>query len=136
MLSKLNTSISIIYSAILKHGYIHFSLDILEYCEIAVLIAREQYYLDLLKPKYNILKVANSRLGSKQSEETKIKISNSNKGKHKHFLGKTHTYETRKKISLSLKSIIRTNDKPKTIKLETRLKLSLRSHGVPVEIFD
>lgn len=47
-----------------------------------------------------------------------------------------HTYETRKKIGLSIKSIIRTHNTPKTIKLETRLKLSLRSHGVNVKIFD
>ena len=38
MLSKLNTRTSIIYSAILKHGYYNFSLDILEYCEINILI--------------------------------------------------------------------------------------------------
>jgi len=50
MLSKLSTIISIIYSALLKHGYVNFSLDILEYCEINVLIEREQYYLNLLKP--------------------------------------------------------------------------------------
>jgi len=136
MLSKLITRTSIIYSAILKHDYANFSLDILEYCEIDVLIEREQYYLDYLKPEYNILKVVNSRLGSKQSEATKIKISISNKGKHNHFLGKMHTYETRKKIGLSLKSIIRINDRPKSINLETRLKLSLRSIGGSVKIFD
>lgn len=59
MLSKLKTRTSIIYSAILKHDYVNFSLDILEYCEIDVLIKREQYYLNHLKPEYNILKVAN-----------------------------------------------------------------------------
>lgn len=140
MFSKLSTRTSIIYSAILKHGYANFSLDILEYCEIGVLIEREQYYLDHLKPEYNILKVANSRLGSKQSEATKIKISLGNKGKHagtnNHFYGKMHSYETRKKIGISLRSIIRTNDTPKTIKLETRLKLSLISKGVSVKVFD
>lgn len=67
MLSKLSTIKSIIYSAILKYDYINFSLDILEYCEINVLIEREQYYLYLLKPDYNLLKVANSRLGSKHT---------------------------------------------------------------------
>lgn len=133
MLSKLSTRISIIYSAILKYEHINFSLDILEYCEINLLIEREQYYLDLLKPDYNILTVANSRLGSIQSEATKMKISISNKGK---LLGKTHTYETRKKISLSLKSIIRTIDKFKFVRLETRLKLSLRSHGVSIKMFN
>ncbi len=68
ILSKLSTRISIVYSAILKHDYSNFSLEILEYCNIDVLIKREQYYIDLFKPEYNILKIANSRLGSKQSE--------------------------------------------------------------------
>jgi group I intron endonuclease len=135
MLSKLSTRKSIIYSAILKHGYINFSLDIIEYCDKNLLIEREQYYLDNLKPEYNILKTANSRLGSKQSEATKIKISIKNKGKHPHFSGKMHTYESRKLISIGLKSIIRTNT-PKVLKLETKLKISLISKGVPVKVFD
>lgn len=80
MISKLSTRKSIIYSAILKHGYFSFSLDILEYCEIDMLIKRGQYYLDLLIPKNNILKIINSRLGSKQSKETKIKIGLSQMG--------------------------------------------------------
>ena len=48
----------IIYRALLKYGYSNFSLDILEYCESNVLIAREQYYVDLLKPEYNIRAVS------------------------------------------------------------------------------
>ena len=31
-----------IYSAILKYGYINFKLEILEYCDSKVLISREQ----------------------------------------------------------------------------------------------
>jgi group I intron endonuclease len=46
----------IIYRALLKYGDSNFSLDIIEYYEPSVLIAREQYYIDLLKSKYNILK--------------------------------------------------------------------------------
>jgi hypothetical protein len=60
----------------------------------------------------------------------------SNKGKHLHFLGKTHTYESRQIMSLNLKSTTRNNNMPRIIKLETRLKLSLRSHGVPIKIFN
>jgi group I intron endonuclease len=52
-----------------------------------------------------------------------------------HFYGKTHTYETREKIRLSLKSIIRVN-KPKAITLETRLLKSLRCKGVPVKVYN
>lgn len=60
-----------IHSALLKYGYSNFKLEILEYCEPSVLIKREQYYLDNLKPEYNVLKIAGSILGFKHSEYTK-----------------------------------------------------------------
>jgi group I intron endonuclease len=89
MLNKLSTSISIIYSALLKHGYDNFSLDILEYCEVNVLIKREQYYLNILKPEYNILKAANSRLGSKHTLKTRALMSLKLKGINNPSFGKT-----------------------------------------------
>ena len=45
---------SIIYKAILKHGYSNFQLEILEYCSPEDAIHREQYYIILLKPEYNL----------------------------------------------------------------------------------
>jgi len=60
-----------IHNALLKYGYYSFKLEILEYCESSVLIKREQYYLDNLKPEYNVLKIAGSMLGFKHSEFTK-----------------------------------------------------------------
>lgn len=59
---------SMIYKALLKYGYSNFNLDILEYCDVTVLIEREQHYLDILNPEYNILKTAGSLLGFKHSE--------------------------------------------------------------------
>jgi len=44
--------------ALLKYGYSNFKLEILEYCLPEDVINREQYYLDLLQPEYNIYKVA------------------------------------------------------------------------------
>jgi group I intron endonuclease len=61
----------IINKAILKYGYSSFKLEILEYCGKSDTIQREQYYLDLLKPDYNILSTAGSLLGFKHSELTK-----------------------------------------------------------------
>jgi len=61
---------SIIARALLKYGYSGFTLEILEYCDIDKCIEREQYYLDLIQPEFNILKKADSRLGSNHSEET------------------------------------------------------------------
>jgi len=55
-LTKYNTPI---HNALLKYGFNHFSLEILEYCEHGIdIVNREQYYFDLLKPEYNILKIA------------------------------------------------------------------------------
>jgi group I intron endonuclease len=65
---------SLINEALLKYGYSYFSLEILEFCESSEAILREQYYLDLLKPEYNILKNAGSSLGRKHSEETKARL--------------------------------------------------------------
>ncbi len=48
--------------ALIKYGYSNFTLEILEYCDVPVLLEREQHYLDLLKPTYNIAKIAGSTL--------------------------------------------------------------------------
>lgn len=53
-----------------KYGKDSFDFFILEYCETEKLLEREQYYLDNLKPEYNICKIAGNCLGVKQSEET------------------------------------------------------------------
>jgi GIY-YIG catalytic domain len=57
----------IIYRALLKYGYKNFNLDILEYCESNMLRKREQYYINIIKPEYNILKIDKNNLGSKHS---------------------------------------------------------------------
>jgi group I intron endonuclease len=64
----------LIYKALLKYGKSKFKLAILEYCDPNDVISREQYYLDLLKPDYNILKIAGSSLGYKHSENTLAKL--------------------------------------------------------------
>lgn len=88
---KLAEGSSAINSAILKHGYENFSVDILEYCDISTLIEREQYYIDLLEPEYNILKIAYSREGAKHTEITKSLIGLK-------FLGRKHTEEAKLKM--------------------------------------
>ena len=107
---------SLIYSAILKYGYINFQLEILEYCTPENVLSREQYYFDLLKPEYNINPIAGSRFGVKHrletlqkmsksaqgrklSEETKILISQAVKGINNPNFGKTHSEKTKALIS-------------------------------------
>jgi GIY-YIG catalytic domain len=65
---------------LLKDGYASFSLYVLEYCDEKNLIKREQYYLDTLKPEYNILKIAGSPLGYKHTKESLVKMSISKAG--------------------------------------------------------
>jgi len=44
-----------------------FKLEILKYCGPSQLLKREQHYINLCFPEYNILKIAGSPLGSKCS---------------------------------------------------------------------
>ena len=60
--------------ALLKHGFSNFSLEILEYCNVKILLEREQYYLDKLKPVYNIVEKVGSTLGYKHTKETLQKM--------------------------------------------------------------
>jgi len=60
--------------ALLKHGFSNFSFEILEYCGIEELLKREQYYLDNLKPEYNIATIAGSTLGYKHTSESLAKM--------------------------------------------------------------
>lgn len=73
--SQLEKGRSNICTALLKHGYSSFQLEILEYCTSDKAIEREQYFLDKLKPEYNILTTAGSSLGRPHTEEAKAKIS-------------------------------------------------------------
>lgn len=57
--------------ALLKYGYSGFKLEILEYCAPEKCIEREQYYIDIVKPKYNVLLTAGSPRGRKHTEEAR-----------------------------------------------------------------
>jgi group I intron endonuclease len=109
MENSLKKSKSAIYSAILKHGQSNFKLEILEYCSdiSKKCVKLEQKHINLLKPSYNILPIAGSRLGSIVSGETRAKISASKKGENNPMFGyiKTRSEETRAQISAALLGI-------------------------------
>ena len=60
--------------ALLKYGFSNFTLEILEYCDKDNVLEREQYYLDLIKPQYNIVEKAGSTLGYKHTPESLQKM--------------------------------------------------------------
>jgi len=79
-------------------------VQILEYCPVSELIEREQFYLDLLIPDYNVLKYAYSLLGFKHSPETLEKLKN-------------------KLISPEHRELLSSIHKGKVVSEETKLKL-------------
>lgn len=87
----LNISTSRIFRALLKYGYSKFSLEILEYCDSDKHLERDQYYLDSIKPEYNLFKIAGSSLGYKQTEETIAKLAFALKGEKHSMFGKYHS---------------------------------------------
>jgi len=72
-ISEKSNNKSMIHDTLVKYGYSKFTLEILEYCDVSSVLEREQYYLDALNPKYNILKIAESLTGFKHSNESILK---------------------------------------------------------------
>lgn len=75
---------SIIQNHFNKHGENSLSFRIIEYCEKDNLLLREQYYIDLLSPVFNIARIAGATyglkpwLGRKHDDETKLRIKQTN----------------------------------------------------------
>jgi group I intron endonuclease len=136
-----------------KYGESSFSFEYLEECIATreILIEREQYYLDSLRPEYNLAKKAENCLGVKHSistrqkmseaakrrqrnpcsEETKAAISQANRGQKR-------TDEQKERIAKSLrgrsisddhKSKISTTLKGRMFSEETRAKISESKKG-------
>lgn len=104
-----------------KHGSEKFVFQILlEVENPSDLLLLEQFFLDTVKPEYNINTVANSRLGLRMSEEAKEKLRQIN-------LGKKYSDETKIRMSLAQKG--------KTLSEHTKRKISqnLKGHAVSTE---
>lgn len=133
----------------------NFSLTILEYCNKSDLLVREQYYLNKLKPEYNILKIAGSSKGFNHSEETKAKISKALKGifigEKSALFGRLHKEKTKELMSLKkagqnnplygkihsedTKDLMRQKALGRIHSNETKLKISTKQ-GNPVNIYE
>nr|YP_009072317.1 GIY-YIG endonuclease [Sclerotinia borealis]AHX82982.1 GIY-YIG endonuclease [Sclerotinia borealis] len=130
-----------ILDALLKYGYNNFTLEILEYCPKTILLEREQFYLDLLVPEYNILKHAYSLLGFKHSQESieklKAKIISP---EHKEILSAVHkgklvSDETKNKLAAATASYRKNN--PLTPEALANIKAkTLAREGVFVSVLN
>jgi group I intron endonuclease len=79
------------------YGESNFRFSVLEECLPEKCIEREQYFIDIFDPEYNICRMAGSRLGQVNSPEHRAKISAHHIGK-KYALGYKHTLEARAKL--------------------------------------
>lgn len=106
----------LILKAIRKYGINNFYISIIEYTDNnrLILIEKEQYWIDSIKPEYNILQRAKNSLGYLHSKEAKLKISVKK-------LGKEVNLDIRQRISSSLKISKLVGHKHT---LETKLKFS------------
>ena len=124
-LSYISSNNMLISKALIKYGYGSFSLEILEYCSRSNVLLREQYYLDLFKPEYNILSIAGSNLGYIHTENTLAKMRDSRLN---------WTEEQKAKIINHLKTHNASSDQVE--KSRQRLIDYNISKGVSVEILD
>ena len=122
-----NNNGSLFYNSVLEHGWKNFKFGILEDVNLFginnslneknFLLKREQYYLDTVNPSLNICKIAGSPLGIKHNIIFSKNLSKARRGKRNN----------------ASKLVV---TKPKYITTETRLKLSYRSKGIKVKLFD
>lgn len=109
-----------------KYGEHGFEFSVLEICSIEEILNREQYYLDLLLPNYNLCKSAGNTRGRLHTKLAKLKMSISRKG-NTYSLGYKHNEVARKNMSEArkLQYILH------PVGEETRRKLSLINRGRP-----
>lgn len=115
------------YRSVRKYGWMDFQFGILENIKFLdihsiedkkrLILEREQYYLDLLEPTFNINKIAGSPLGLKRSLEFSI---NSSKSKR----GVKHNYK------------VTTNNIGRSLTEDIKSKISVRCKGISVKIYN
>jgi len=117
----------LLQQAFKKYGLENFSVQILEYCDVTVLIDREQYYLNLLSPEYNISPTAGRTTGYKHTKKTIENMSLTRKGVNHPLYGKKHSVE----------SLIRMKEAQlgKTTSEETRKKMSITKGGSLIYLY-
>jgi len=148
-------------NAINKYNLYDFIFLVFEYRDPKDLIALEQYYLDSLKPEFNILKTTGSSLGFQHSEESKVLMSLAKSGENNPMFGKTfmHSIETKALMSSAQSKLDRTGENNpmfgkigelnpmfgkvgelnpmfgKTHSKETKLKMS-ETHGSKIKVIN
>lgn len=103
--------------AFYRYGGEAFVFSVLEYVQTPdQLIEREQHYLDIILPQYNIAPIAGSSLGVKHTQGARRNMSKAHKGERGFWYGKHHSDDTKRKISKAKKD--------KALSAQTRARMS------------
>ena len=122
-----------------KDGEDSFVFEIVEECESMDCLEREQSVIDKHSwdQLYNINPKAESRLGSKHSSESKLKMSRAKRGRAGAFKGVTHSKEAKEKMRQAKKDIYKGDSHPHS-KLTTKdvliIKRALRVGISPTKL--
>lgn len=117
-LKSINNKNMPISKALLKYGHNNFAVLIIEYVDPNVINIRATHWMTKLLPYYNVLKQGYSSVGYKHtmatrnllselaknkthSENTKYLIAKALTGENNPMFGKTHTEETKLKMTIS-----------------------------------
>jgi len=88
-----------------KYSFEALLFSVIELCDKTDLIKLEQYWIDELKPQFNIAKFAGNTLGYRHTEETKKRLSLAWKTRTTNGMrGRKHTDETKRKIAEKTKA--------------------------------
>jgi group I intron endonuclease len=97
-----------------KYGEAAFAFEVLEECEPEFLVSSEQWWINMLRPEYNLSPTAGSSLGCRRTPETRAKIAAAG-------TGRPCSDETRAKRSVAMTG--------RTVSVEHRAKLSVALTG-------
>lgn len=103
---------TILQNSFNKYKEINFIFETVELCNPTELIRREQYYIDTLKPPFNIRPIAHSNIGMKYNDKRspeererirllRVNISPETRDKmrkYKYMLGKKHSDSTKERM--------------------------------------
>ena len=132
-----------ILNALIKYGYLNFEFKILEIIEFSdsktkserrtLLLEREQYFLDEIKPEYNINLKAGSNLGRTYSEEVRAKMSLAKSGKPGNKKGAILSSESRalfREKSGMVKSVVMLNENNEVLGHFKSIQLASEATGI------
>ena len=132
-----------ILNALIKYGYLNFEFKILENIEFLdsqtkserrkLLLEREQFFFDEIKPEYNINLKAGSNLGRTFSDEVRTKMSLAKLGKPGNKKGAVLSSESKtlfREKSGMVKSVVMLNENNEVLSNFKSIQLASEATGI------